>query len=226
MKILLIEDDAHLSSDIKAGLSAEGFEVDALFDGLLAEKAIKKSSYECIVLDLNLPGQNGYEVCKFIRAQGIKTPVIMLTAFGELDDKLQGFEYGADDYITKPFFFKELLARIKALIKRAENLPSANALLSIDTLSIDTVKKKVHRSGNEIPLTAREFEILLMLAAANGNVVSKKDILAKVWGSAFDANTNTIEVFVNFLRNKIDKEYPVKLIHTRIGFGYYLSATP
>jgi DNA-binding response OmpR family regulator len=226
MKILVIEDDANLSSDIKEGLTAEGFEVEVVYDGLLAEKLILKNTYGCILLDLNIPGQSGYQVCKFIRSQGISTPVIMLTAFGELDDKLQGFEFGADDYITKPFFFKELLARVKVFIKRAENYKEEKSLINIDTLVIDIKKKEVYRAGNPIPLTAREFEILQMLAEANGNVVAKKDILARVWGHAFDANTNTIEVFINFLRNKIDKGHPVKLINTRIGFGYYLTVNP
>ncbi len=224
MKILLVEDDTHLSSDIKAGLNAEGFTVEVVYDGFLAEKIIRKETFACIILDLNIPGQNGYEVCKFIRAEGIATPVIMLTAFGELDDKLQGFESGADDYLTKPFYFKELLARVKVFIKRAENYKVEDIVYAIDTLTIDLKKKEVSREGKLLKLTAREFEILQMLAEAKGNIVSKKDLLAKAWGNAFDANTNTIEVFINFLRNKIDKGYPVKLIRTRIGFGYYLSA--
>lgn len=222
MKILLIEDDVNLSADIKAGFTAEGFAVEVVYDGLLAERMIRKEKFDCIILDLNLPGQNGYEVCKFIRSQGIATPVIMLTAFGELEDKLQGFDHGADDYITKPFFFKELLARVKVFMKRAENYSVEKTNITLDTLTIDVKKKQVFRAGKEITLTAREFEILHILAEANGNVVAKKDLLARVWGHAFDANTNTIEVFINFLRNKIDKDHPVKLIHTRIGFGYYL----
>lgn len=224
MNILVVEDDIHLSSDIKAGLNAEGFSVVVVYDGFLAEKIIRKETFACIILDLNIPGQNGYEVCKFIRREGIATPVIMLTAFGELDDKLQGFDSGADDYLTKPFYFKELLARVKVFIKRAENYKTEDTIYSVDTLTIDLRKKEVVREGKILKLTAREFEILQMLAEARGNVVSKKDLLAKAWGNAFDVNSNTIEVFINFLRNKVDKGFPTKLIRTRIGFGYYLSA--
>jgi DNA-binding response OmpR family regulator len=157
-----------------------------------------------------------------IRAKQITTPIIMLTAFGEIEDKLLGFESGADDYITKPFFFEELLARMKVIIKRSQNISANSTLLTIEDLSIDLKKREVSRSGTPVKLTAREFEILVLLAEADGQTVSKKDILNKVWGSSFGTNTNTIEVFINLLRNKIDKNHSTKLIKTRIGFGYYL----
>ena len=223
MKLLLVEDDASLSSDLKYQLEAEGFEVDAAFDGIIAEKLLNRVRYDCILLDANLPGKNGYELLQSCRRQQLATPVIMITAFGEIEDKLLGFESGADDYITKPFYFKELLARIKVFLKRSEHYTAATETLKIEDLSIDLKSKQVSRAGNIIKLTAREYELLRLLAEAEGSPVSKKDLLSKVWGTTFEGNTNTIEVFINLLRNKIDKHFEPNLIKTRIGFGYYLS---
>jgi DNA-binding response OmpR family regulator len=222
--ILLVEDDMHIAADLKSQLSSEGFDVEVLYDGLLAEKMIIRKPFHCIILDVNIPGKNGFDVCASIRAQNISTPVLMLTAFGEMDDKIQGFESGADDYLTKPFFFKELLARIKALLKRGVQLEEQPQKLNIEDLAIDFTSKKVARAGLTIKLTAREFEIIAVLASAKGNAVSKKELIQKIWGTAVQVNTNTIEVFINSLRNKIDKNHSVKLLHTRQGFGYYLSA--
>jgi DNA-binding response OmpR family regulator len=221
--ILLVEDDIHIAADLKSQLSSEGFDVEVLYDGLLAEKLILRKTFHCIILDVNIPGKNGFDVCASIRAQHISTPVLMLTAFGEVEDKIQGFERGADDYLTKPFFFKELLARIRALLKRGsqrEDLPQA---LIIEDLTIDLSSKKVTRNGILVKLTAREFEIISTLATAKGNVVSKKELIQKIWGTTVQVNTNTIEVFINSLRNKIDKNHSTRLLHTRQGFGYYLS---
>lgn len=222
MRILLVEDDANLSEDLRAQLTMEHFEVDVAFDGLIAERLIQRNRYDCILLDVNIPGKNGYDLIKSIRYRQISTPVIMITAFGEIEDKLTGFESGADDYITKPFYFKELLARIKVFLKRSDLLPRENDVFSLENLAIDYNKKQVLRDSQVIKLTAREFELLKLLADAGGNPVSKKELLQKVWGTSFEANTNTIEVFINLLRNKIDKNFEPKLIKTRIGFGYYL----
>jgi DNA-binding response OmpR family regulator len=223
MKILLVEDDINLSEDIRHQLVREKFEVDNAFDGIIAEKLIERNTYDCILLDVNIPGKNGYDLVKLIRERNIPSPVIMITAFGEIDDKLQGFDSGADDYITKPFFFKELLARIKVFLKRSEHYSKDSDEIVVGDLEIELKKREVKRNGQLIRLTAREFELLVMLAEAHGNPVSKKEILSKVWGSTFGANTNTIEVFINLLRNKIDKNFEPKLIKTRIGFGYYLA---
>ncbi|RYD59199.1 MAG: response regulator transcription factor [Sphingobacteriales bacterium] len=222
MKILLIEDDIHLSNDIKHQLVHEGFEVETAYDGLLAERIAQRNKFDCILLDVNIPGKNGYDFAKSIRYRQINTPIIMLTAFGEIADKLQGFESGVDDYVTKPFYFKELLARIRVAIKRADNYTQEQEHITIEDLTIDTNKKMVNRGDVQIKLTAREFELLNLLAQAGGNPVSKKELISKVWGNAFEANTNTIEVFINLLRNKIDKNFEQKLIRTRVGFGYYL----
>lgn len=223
MKLLLVEDDTSLSADLKYQLVGEGFEVDTAFDGTIAAKLISRNRYDCILLDANLPGKNGYDLLKDCRSQQIATPVIMITAFGEIEDKLLGFESGADDYITKPFYFKELLARIRVFLKRSERYDNDAEVFKIEDLVIDLKSKLVTRSGNLIKLTAREYELLRLLAEAEGNPVSKKDLLSKVWGTTFEGNTNTIEVFINLLRNKIDKHFEPKLIRTRIGFGYYLS---
>jgi DNA-binding response OmpR family regulator len=224
--LLLVEDDIHIAADLKSQLLSEGFLVEVLYDGLLAEKMILRREFDCVILDVNIPGKNGFDVCASIRAQKISTPVLMLTAFGEMDDKIQGFESGADDYLTKPFFFKELLVRIKALLKRRGKLEDAAPKLVIEDLIVDLSSKKVMRNGSPIKLTAREFEIIATLVAAKGNVVSKKELIHKIWGTTVEVNTNTIEVFINSLRNKIDKNYSPKLLHTRQGFGYYVSAAP
>lgn len=222
MKILLVEDDKNLSDDLKHQLLLEKFEVDVAYDGLVAERLIQRNKYDCILLDVNIPGKNGYELARSLRAAEIRTPIIMVTAYGEMEDKLHGFDGGADDYVTKPFYFKELLARIKVFLKRAEHYTPETGISSVANLAVDHNKKQVFRDGVPIKLTAREYEIINILVAEKGNPVSKKDLLRKVWGTTFEANSNTIEVFINMLRNKIDKNFEPKLIKTRIGYGYYL----
>jgi DNA-binding response OmpR family regulator len=223
-RILIVEDDVNLSADLKAQLQEEGYYSEQVYDGSIADRMISRENYDLILLDINIPGINGYDLCKRIRAKNIHTPVLMLTAFGEVEDKVTGFESGADDYLSKPFFMKELMARIKVLIKRQYNSDAKPDQLSIDTLLIFPQKKLVSRNNMTIKLTAREFSLLLALAKANGNPVSKKDLMKHVWGTSVDVNTNTVEVFINSLRNKIDRDFPVKLLHTRTGFGYCLSA--
>jgi DNA-binding response OmpR family regulator len=223
-RILIVEDDVNLSANLKAQLQEEGYYSEQVYDGSIADRMISRENYDLILLDINIPGINGYDLCKRIRAKNIHTPVLMLTAFGEVEDKVNGFESGADDYLSKPFFMKELMARIKVLIKRQYNSDAEPDQLSIDTLLIFPQKKLVSRNNMTIKLTAREFSLLLALAKANGNPVSKKDLMKHVWGTSVDVNTNTVEVFINSLRNKIDRDFPVKLLHTRTGFGYCLSA--
>ncbi|MBK7649791.1 MAG: response regulator transcription factor [Flammeovirgaceae bacterium] len=225
-KILIAEDDVNISADLKLRLQEEGFLTEAVYDGLLAEKMIVRNAYDCIVLDINMPGKNGLEVCKSIRSHGVNTPILFLTAFDEAEDKVTGFESGADDYLTKPFYFKELLARIRSLLKRRPLNAEISQIISIAGLSIDLGLKKVIRDGEKIKLTAREFDILALLASSNGKTVSKKDLIEKIWGTRVEVNTNTIEVFINSIRNKIDKGHNEKLIHTRPGFGYYLNEKP
>lgn len=220
-RILLVEDDMDLSNDLKHQLLLENFEVDTAFDGTQAGQILGCDQYECILIDVNIPGKNGYDLAKEIRNRQMTTPIIMITAYGELEDKLVGFENGADDYITKPFYFKELLARINVFLKRSDKgLPK---IASVADLVVNYNRKEVYRNGTLIKLTPREFEIIKILVEANGDPLSKKQLLQKVWGTAFEANSNTIEVFINMLRNKIDKNFEPKLIKTRIGYGYYLA---
>lgn len=222
-KILVIEDDPTISQNIKAALEAEGFEVVTVFDGLLAERLLRKTELSCVVLDINLPGKNGYDICKDYRKFNTTTPVIMLTAFDDLEDKVQGYDGGADDYLTKPFYMKELILRINALLKRNQlaTPESHQEKIVVGDIIIYPAQMKVTRQEIEVSLTHREYQVLLKLVQAKGELVPKKSLVEEIWGSSFDANTNTIEVYINFLRKKIDKPFGKDSIKTKIGFGYY-----
>ncbi len=223
-KILLVEDDKTLSKNLRDYLIQEKFHVDCQFDGYNALSAINEKSYDAIILDIDLPIKNGWEVCKEIREKGDVTPVLMLTAYDDFDDKIQGFEIGADDYITKPFFMKEVAARLKAILKRYNKKEiKSEEQIWIHDLLINTIQKKVFRNNAIIDLTQREYNLLLKLAQAKGNIVSKKEINQSIWEGSLDENNNTIEVYINFLRKKIDKPFDTHLLRTKIGFGYYLS---
>lgn len=226
--ILLVEDDAILSRNISDALMEEQLQVEFVYDGNIAEKLLKKKKFDCIILDINLPGKNGYEICKSFRSHNTHTPVIMLTAFDELEDKVQGYDCGADDYLTKPFYMRELLLRIQSLLKRSETSNHRdsveNAVLVADDVVINQTTKEVTRKGQEISLTPREFQILLKLVSSKGELVSKQDLVKEIWGNIVDANTNTIEVYINFLRGKIDKPFGKQSIKTKIGYGYYFDA--
>ncbi len=223
-KILIIEDDPDLNKNIKEAFIEEQIEADVAFDGFIAEKFLKKSTYDCVILDINLPGKNGYDLCSDFRKYNTTTPILMLTAFDELEDKVQGFNCGTDDYLTKPFYMKELIMRVQALFKRS-NLDSEssehNDVICSGDLIIQLKTTKVTRQGVELTLTAREYQILLQLVLAKGELVLKRDLIKEIWGTSFDANTNTIEVYINFLRKKVDKPFGKDSIKTKIGFGYY-----
>lgn len=222
MKILILEDDFTLSKEIVTFFTSKSFECNPYYDGSLLLKKYKANDYDLIILDINVPGLNGIEVCKAIRELDKKTPIIMLTAFSEIEDKLTSFEYGADDYLVKPFHFEELFARVSSLLRRKEIPQQKKEKNSIQDLEIYETEMKVFRSGVEIKLTPKEFKLLLTLANANGKVLSKQFIADKLWDYHIETNQNTIEVYINFLRKKIDKDHPIKLIHTKIGYGYYL----
>ncbi len=224
-KILLVEDDPNLSRNIKDAFIEENIEAEVAYDGLIAEKFLRKENYDCLILDINLPGKNGYDICADFRKYNTTTPVLMLTAFDELEDKVQGFNSGTDDYLTKPFYMKELILRVQALLKRSNpenSLPENNETISFGDILIYPKTSKVLRQGVELALTAREYQILLQLVLAKGELVLKRDLIKEIWGSSFDANTNTIEVYINFLRKKVDKPFGKDSIKTKIGFGYYL----
>jgi len=222
MNILLIEDDETLNKNISKALKAEALNVTSIYDGYLAERILKRESFDCIIMDINLPGKNGYDLCKDFRRYNSNTPVLMLTAFSELEDKVQGFECGADDYLTKPFFMRELLLRINVLLKRNTTSKEDNSVITADDIVIETKTKKVSRQGQIISLTPREYQILVKLIKNKSEIISKNEFIEEIWGKAFDVNTNTIEVYINFLRNKIDKPFNKNNIKNKIGFGYYL----
>ena len=224
MKVLIIEDDPTLSKNISEALASENMITECVYDGLLAERILKKNHFDCIVMDINLPGKNGFDLCKDFRQHNTATPVIMLTAFSELEDKVHGFDCGADDYLTKPFYMRELIIRIHSLMKRflqntGESSPK-NILVAGDII-VNDAQKKVFRQGKEITLTPREYQILMRLMKSKGEIVSKSELIEEIWGGSFDANTNTIEVYVNFLRNKVDKPFSRTTIKTKVGYGYY-----
>lgn len=226
--VLIVEDDPALHANIKEAFRADDWHTESAFDGNIAHRLLSKHEYDLVVLDINLPGKNGYEVTKELRQKNSRCPVLMLTAFDELEDKVAGFEAGADDYLTKPFYTKELLLRAHALVKRSESSAVTNAMqteFTFDDIIIRNDIKKVTRQGVVIDLTAREYQILFRLIRAQGELVSKRELIKEIWGTAFDANTNTIEVYINFLRKKLDKPFAKNTIKTRIGFGYYLEAT-
>ncbi|WP_298300675.1 response regulator transcription factor [Hydrotalea sp.] len=221
-RILLAEDEPKLGQVIQEELTRLDYRVDLAYDGLVAEKLFAEHNYALILLDINLPYKNGFVLCKQFRETNNKIPIIMLTALGEIQDKMDAFNLGADDYIIKPFHFDELNARIKVALKHVETIEEVFDNIEVGDLTIDFSIKTVTRAGIEIPLTAKEFSLLALLARNRGKVISKQQILEKVWDLSFDTGTNTIEVYISFLRNKIDKPFNDKLIHTKPGFGYYI----
>lgn len=222
MKLLLIEDEPKTVQSLKQGLEENGYEVDIAYDGLIGKQLAKKGGYQLIISDIIIPGINGIELCRELRNSGDETPILMLTALSSTDDKVTGLDAGADDYLVKPFEFKELLARVRALTKRGSSISQTANILRFEDLEVSLDAKTVHRSGNKINLTAREFNLLVYLIRNQGRVISKVEIAEQVWDIGFDTGTNVIEVYVNYLRKKIDKDYPVKLIHTQFGMGYVL----
>jgi two-component system copper resistance phosphate regulon response regulator CusR len=221
-RILLAEDEPKLGQIIQEQLNEKGYETDVAYDGQVAEKLFNQHTYSLVLLDVNLPYKNGLALCKDFREAKKHMPIIMLTALGEIQDKMDAFNFGADDYIVKPFHFDELFARIKVFLKRAEGGSEPHEKIIVADLEIDLLEKSVVRGGKNINLTAKEFALLVLLAKSKGRVNSKEDILDKVWNLNFDTGTNTIEVYISFLRNKIDKPFDVKLIHTKPGYGYFL----
>ena len=222
MKVLLVDDDQRLSSFIRMGLEDHDMIVTTAFDGKLGARLAVTKNYDVIILDVMLPEMNGFEILIEIRKNRIRTPVIMLTSLDSTEDKVTGFDSGADDYLGKPFEFPELLARIKALDRRNKK-DIINPLIRIADLELDTIGKKVIRNGKEIKLTAREYKILEMLAMNKGKVFERIEIAQKIWGFDFNTGTNVIDVHINALRKKIDRDFSPKLIRTIIGIGYALN---
>jgi len=222
MKILLVEDDPKISSFVKIGLESNDCLVDIAYDSIIGEKLAFTRKYDVIILDVVIPGISGFDLCKKIRNNNNLTPVIMLTSLDSVEDKLTGFDCGADDYLVKPFSFQELYARIKALVRRTKEA-MINPVLKVLDLELDSVAKKVKRNEKEIALTATEYKILELLLSNKGKVFDRMQIAEKIWGYSFNSGTNVIDVHINSLRKKIDKDFTHKLIHTKKGFGYILS---
>jgi two-component system copper resistance phosphate regulon response regulator CusR len=220
MNILLIEDEPEVANFIRTGLEEQEYKVTVMHDGLAGQNAAIEQNFDLLILDIILPGHSGLEICKLVRAQKKELPILMLTALGSVGDKVQGLENGADDYLTKPFHFDELLARIKAL-KRRQTI-TAGETYTVADLALNSKNRTVQRSGKEILLTKKEFILLEVLMANYNKVLSRKFIAESVWGENFDRGTNHIDVYINYLRSKIDKNQSKKLIHTVIGSGYVL----
>jgi DNA-binding response OmpR family regulator len=224
-KILLLEDDIKLSREIKRFLKFQGFNLNVVYDGSLFTRLSKLEDYHLYILDINVPSLNGFEVCKIIRQQDKITPILMLTALGEVDDKVTALSNGADDFMVKPFHFDELMARIRALLRRSRIAQDdKDEFIRIEDLEINCSAMLVNRNGLTVSLTPKEYKLLVLLANAKGRPVSKQTIMEQVWDLNFETGTNTIEVYINFLRNKIDKGFEKKLIQTRPGYGYFLKA--
>jgi two-component system, OmpR family, copper resistance phosphate regulon response regulator CusR len=225
MKILLIEDEVKMAQALSKGLTMQGIEVDIAHDAMQAKGLMDSNTYEVIVSDIIMPGKTGLELLKEIRQAGVQTPVLLLTALGQIEEKELGFELGADDYLTKPFEFRELSMRIKALARRAQALQTPEPeVIKYADLELHIGTKEVFREGQQINLTPREFELLWYFMNNPGRVISKQEIVQKVWNLHFDTGTNLVEVYLNFLRKKVEKGFQKKLIHTVVRSGYMLRA--
>src|SRR5687767_11579753 len=220
MRILVVEDEPAAAAVLAKGLREHSYAVDVAADGAAAMAQASSTDYDLVILDVLLPRINGLELCRRLRDFGATVPILMLTARGGLDQRVQGLDAGADDYLSKPYHFPELLARVRALLRRGPAL--AAQVVDVDDLRIDTRARRVERAGRPIQLTTKEYTLLEYLARRRGEVVGRADIAEHVWDDSFDPLSNLIEVYIQRLRRKVDDDHPVKLIHTRRGAGYTL----
>ena len=222
-KILIVEDEQKIADTLKLGLTENGYSVEAAYNGNIGYRLFEAQPFNLILLDINIPGINGYELSKLIRTKNADIPIIMLTALGSLNDKTEGYDSGADDYLVKPFEFRELLLKIRALLKRAGSPNTATGtILKAADLEMNLDSKEVKRDSTIINLTSKEFQLLEYLMRNKNKVVSRADLAINVWDIDFDTNTNVIDVYINYVRNKVDKPFEKKLIHTYVGMGYIL----
>jgi DNA-binding response OmpR family regulator len=224
MKILLVEDEPAVAAFLHQGLTEQDYTVDLAADGLLGLRRAQSTQYDCLILDHMLPGLSGLEVCRQVRAHDAGVPILMLTALGDTDDKIRGLDAGADDYLVKPFAFEELLARLRALVRRRTEVPAPRSMLQLADLILDPSSRRAERAGQVVQLTAREFSLLEYLLRNQGRVVSRANLLEHVWDMSYDSGSNVIDVYINFLRKKIDKGFEPKLIHTLVGMGYVMKS--
>jgi DNA-binding response OmpR family regulator len=222
-KILIVEDEPKVAAFIKKGLEENYFMTDIAYDGTIGKNLALKNKYQLIILDVNIPHINGFQLCKIIREIDSNIPILMLTALGGIEAKTEGFKAGADDYLLKPFEVRELILRIHALLKRSSNTSQIQQILKIADLELNKDKMKVIRGGKLIKLSAKEFKLLEYLVLNKDKVLSRFELTNHVWGLNFDTGTNVVDVYMNFLRKKMDNDFEPKLIHTRIGLGYVFS---
>ncbi|GAB3909508.1 response regulator transcription factor [Larkinella knui] len=221
MKTLVIEDDQRVADLIKRGLEEEDWQVDLAFDGEIGSRLALTVDYDLVIMDIILPKINGLDICQQVRLAKPNVPIIMLTALGTTDDKVEGFDAGADDYLVKPFDFRELHVRIRALLKRQAHVPiAATSVLKMADLEMNLRNKTVVRSGRPISLTPKEFKLLEFMMLNSGRLLTRTEIAEKVWETHFDTGTNFIDVYINYLRKKLDKAFEKKLIHTKTGMGF------
>lgn len=221
MKLLIVEDEPKTGQYLQQGLSEAGFIVDLASDGLSGEQLALHNDYDLLVLDVMLPGQNGWQLLAHLRQAGLRMPVLFLTARDSVEDRVHGLELGADDYLIKPFAFAELLARIRTLLRRGQS-PAQDTELCLADLRLDLLRRRAERGGQRIELTAKEFALLELLLRRQGEVLPKSLIASQVWDMNFDSDTNVIEVAIRRLRSKVDDAFAVPLIHTVRGMGYVL----
>jgi DNA-binding response OmpR family regulator len=225
MKILIIEDDQRVAELIQRGLNEHGFIPTLAYDGVSGKKLVLNNQYDLVITDIILPKLDGLDLCREIRQIKPDLPIIMLTALGTTDDKVEGFDAGADDYLTKPFEMRELLVRIRALLKRTNGaVNNTGFILKYDDLEMNLQTKNVKRNDTEVNLTPKEFKLLEYMLQNSDRVLSRTEIAEKVWDTHFDTGTNFIDVYINYLRKKVDKDFDKKLIHTRSGMGFILKA--
>lgn len=224
MKILIVEDDLRVSELIQRGLEEQGFTTTLAYDGLFGKKLALQHKFDLIITDIILPKLNGIDLCKELKQSQPDTPIIMLTALGTTDDKVEGFDAGADDYLVKPFEMRELLARIRALLNRFQRTINTGNILKYANLEMNLHTKIVKRGDKEINLTPKEFNFLKYMLENPERVLSRVEIAEKVWDTHFDTGTNFIDVYINYLRRKIEKDFDTKLIHTKSGMGFILKS--
>lgn len=226
-KILIVEDEKRVADLLKIGLEENGYQAMVAYDGAMGLRLFRSNTFQLVISDIILPKMNGFELCREIRKTDDRIPILMLTALGAADDKLEGFDVGADDYMVKPFDFRELTARVKALLKR--HATPDNALvkqISYADLSVNLERREVTRNHIHIKLSPKEYNLLVYMVENAEKVVSRIEIAEKVWNTHFDTGTNFIDVYINYLRKKIDKDFDTKLIHTKPGVGFILTDKP
>jgi Response regulators consisting of a CheY-like receiver domain and a winged-helix DNA-binding domain len=221
-KILIVDDEKNMADSLRAGLGENGYEAVAAYEGASGMELFNQEHFDLLLLDINLEDINGFDICKKVRSIDPSVGIIMLTSLGDLENKITGYQSGADDYLPKPFEFAELLLRIEALMRRIRGAAPTNTILRSANLEMDLEKREVRRDDIKINLTAKEFHLLEYLLRNKNKVVTRADIAMHVWGIDFNTNTNVIDVYISYLRNKIDRNYSPKLIHTHTGVGFIL----